>query len=60
MSTERDGLHEGCDKHFAIWTGPQMPANLLANVCWEFVVDIGGQLPEKIHATPFAMRMVVR
>jgi hypothetical protein len=60
MSTECDGLLEGRDKNFAIRTGPQMPAYLPANVGWKFVVDIGRQLPEKIQAPAFAMRMMVR
>ena len=60
MSTECDGLLEGRDKDFAIRTGSQMLAYLPANIGWKFVVDIGGQLPEKIHALTFAMRMVVR
>jgi hypothetical protein len=60
MSAECDGLLEGGNEDFAIRTGSQMSAYLPANVGWEFVVDIGRQLPEKIHALAFAMRMVVR
>lgn len=60
MSAERDGVLEGGDEDFAIRTGSQMSAYLPANVGWEFVVDIGGQLPEKIHAMALAMRMAVR
>ena len=60
MSAECDGLLEGCDEDFTIRTGAKMSAYLLANVGWEFVVDIGGQLPEKIHAMTLAMRMAVR
>jgi hypothetical protein len=37
-----------------------MSAYLPANVGWEFVVDIGRQLPEKTQATAFTMRMAVR
>ncbi len=60
MSAECDGVLEGGDKDFAIRTGSQMSAYLPANVGWEFVVDIGGQLPEKIHAMAWAMRMAAR
>jgi len=60
MSAERDGVLEGGDEDFAIRAGSQMSAYLPANVGWEFVVDIGGQLPEKIHAIALAMRMAVR
>jgi hypothetical protein len=48
MSAERDGVLERGDEDFAIRTGSQMSAYLPANVGWEFVVDIGRQLPEKI------------
>ena len=60
MSTERDGVLEGGDEDFAIRTGSQMSAYLLANVGREFVVDIGRQLSEKIHAMALAMRMAGR
>jgi hypothetical protein len=60
MSAERDGVLEGGDENFAIRTGSQMSAYLPANVGREFVVDIGRQLPEKIHAMALAMRMAVR
>ena len=60
MAAECDGLLEGSDEDFAIRTGPQMSAYLPAYIGWEFVVDIGRQLPKKIHTTAFAMRMVVR
>ena len=60
MSTEGDGLLEGGDEDFAIRTGSQMSAYLPANVGWEFVVDIGRQLPEKIQTMALAMRMAGR
>lgn len=60
MSAECDGVLEGGDEDFAIRTGSQMSAYFSANVGWEFVVDIGGQLPEKIYAMTLAMRMAVR
>jgi hypothetical protein len=60
MSAERNGLLEGCDEDFTIRTDSQMLAYLPAYVGGELVVDIGGQLPEKIHALALAMRMVVR
>ena len=59
MSAERDGVLEGSDKDFAIRAGSQMLAYLPANVGWEFVVDIGRQLPEKIQAMVLAMPMEV-
>jgi hypothetical protein len=57
VSTKRDGVLEGGDEDFTIRAGPQMPANLPANVDWEFIVDIGRQLLEKIDAMPLAMRV---
>jgi hypothetical protein len=60
MLAERDGVLEGGDEDFAIRAGSQMSAYLPANVGWEFVVDIGRQLPEKVHAMALAMRMAVR
>ncbi len=48
MSAERDDVLERGDEDFAIRTGSQMSTYLPANVGWEFVVDIGRQLPEKI------------
>jgi hypothetical protein len=60
MSAERNGVLEGGDENFAIRTGSQMSAYLPANVGREFVVDIGRQLPEKIHAMALAMCMAVR
>jgi len=60
MSAECDGVLERGDEDFAIRTGSQMSAYFSANVGWEFVVDIGGQLPEKIYAMTLAMRMAVR
>ena len=60
MSAERDGVLEGGDEDFAIRTGSQMSAYLPANVGGEFVVDIGRQLLEKIHAMALAMRVAVR
>jgi hypothetical protein len=53
-------LLKGGDEDFAIRTGSQMPAYLPANVGGEFVVDIGRQLTEKIHAMASTMRMAVR
>ena len=60
MSAERDGVLERGDEDFAIRAGSQMSAYLSANIGWEFVVDIGGQLPEKIHTMALAMSMAVR
>ena len=60
MSAKRDGVPEGSNEDFAIRAGSQMPAYLLANIGWKFVVDIGRQLPEKVHATALAMRMALR
>jgi hypothetical protein len=60
MAAECDGLLEGSDEVFTIRTGSQMSAYLPAYIGWELIVDIGGQLPEKIHTTAFAMRMVLR
>jgi hypothetical protein len=48
MSTKRDGVLERSDEDFTIRAVSQMPAYLPANVGWEFVVDIGRQLLEKI------------
>jgi hypothetical protein len=48
------------DEDFAIRTGSQMLAYLPANVGGEFVIDIGRQLTEKIHAMALAMRMALR
>jgi hypothetical protein len=59
MSAERDGVLEGGDEDFAIRTGSQMSAYFPANVGREFIVDIGRQLSEKIHATALSMRMAV-
>ena len=56
---ERDGVLEGGDKDFAIRAGSQMPAYFPANVRGEFVVNIGRQLPEQIHAMALAMGMAV-
>jgi hypothetical protein len=60
MTAERDGVLERGDEDFAIRAGSQMSAYLPANIGWEFVVDIGGQLPEKIHTMALAMSMAVR
>jgi ABC-type hemin transport system substrate-binding protein len=60
MAAERDGMLEGGDEDFAVRAGSQMSAYFSANVGREFVVDIGGQLLEKVYATAFAMRMVGR
>jgi hypothetical protein len=60
MTAERDGVLERGDEDFAIRTGSQMSAYLPANIGREFVVDIGGQLPEKIHTMALAMSMAVR
>ena len=60
MSAECDGMLEGSDEDFAVRAGYQMSAYLPANVRWEFVVDIGRQLPEKILAMTLAMHMAVR
>jgi len=60
MAAKRDGVLEGGDEDFAIWAGSQMSAYFSANVGREFVVDIGGQLPEKVYAMAFAMRMAGR
>ena len=60
MTAERDGVLERGDEDFAIRAGSQMSAYLPANIGREFVVDIGGQLPEKIHAMALAMSMAVR
>jgi hypothetical protein len=60
MSAKRDSVLEGGDEDFAIRTGSQMSAYLPANVGWEFVVDIGRQLLEKIHAMALALRVAVR
>ena len=60
MSAKRDGVSEGGNEDFAIRAGSQMPAYLLANIGWKFVVDIGRQLPEKVHAMALAMRMALR
>ena len=57
MSAKRDGLLERGDEDFTIRAGSQMSAYLPANVGREFVVDIVGQLPEKIYAMPLAMRV---
>ena len=57
MSAKRDGVLEGHDEDFTIRAGSQMSAYLPANVGWEFVVDIGRQLLEKIDAMPLAMRV---
>lgn len=37
-----------------------MLAYFLADIGWEFVVDIGRQLPEQIHAVAPVMGMAVR
>src|SRR3970040_3183751 len=60
MLAERDGGLERGDEDFAIRTGSQMSAYFPANVEREFIVDIGRQLPEKIHAMALSMRMAVR
>ena len=60
MLAERDGVLEGGDEDFAIRAGSQMPAYFTANVGGEFVVDIGRQLPEQIHAMALAMGMAGR
>jgi hypothetical protein len=60
MPAERHGLLEGSDEDFAVRTGSQMPAYLPADVRGEFVIDIGRQLTEKIHAMASTMRMAVR
>ena len=60
MPAECNGLSKGGDEDFAIRTSPQMTAYLPANVGGEFVIDIGRQLTEKIHAMTLAMRMALR
>jgi len=60
MLAECNGLPEGSDEDFTIWTGSHMSADFPANVRWEFVIDIGRQLPEKLHTMAFSMCMVVR
>ena len=57
MSAECDCMLEGGDEDFAIRTSSQMSTYLSANVGWEFIVDIGRQLLEKIDAMPLAMRV---
>ena len=37
-----------------------MSAYFLADIGWEFVVDIGRQLPEQIHAVTPVIGMAVR
>ncbi len=60
MSAERDGVLEGDDEDFAIRAGSHMSAYLSTNVGWEFVVDKGRQLPEKIRTMTLAMGMAMR
>jgi hypothetical protein len=60
MPAECNGLTKGGDEDFTIRTGSQMSAYLPANVGGEFVIDIGRQLTEKIHAMALAMRMALR
>jgi hypothetical protein len=60
MSAECDGVLKGGDEHFAVRAGSQMAPYLSTNVGREFVIDIGGQLPEKIHAIPLSVAMAVR
>lgn len=59
MSAERDGVLERGDEDFAIRTGSQMSAYLTANVRGELVIDIGRQLPEKVHTMTLAVIMPV-
>lgn len=59
MSAECDGVLERGNEDFAIRTGPHMLSNLPADVGREFVVDVCGQLPEKINAMASAMVMPV-
>jgi hypothetical protein len=60
MSAEGNGVLEGCDEDFTVRAGAHMSAYFPANIGREFVVDIGGQLPEQILATALAMRMAMR
>ena len=60
MSAERHGVLERGDEDFAVRTGSQMSAYFLADIRWEFVVDIGRQLSEQIHAVALVIGMVVR
>jgi hypothetical protein len=60
VSAEDDSVLEGCDEDFTVRAGSQMSAYFPANIGREFVVDIGGQLPEQILATALAMRMAMR
>lgn len=48
VAAEDDSLPEGNDEDLAIRTVAEMAAYFLTNVGGEFVVDIGGELPEKL------------
>jgi hypothetical protein len=51
---------ERSDEDFAIRAGSQMSTYLPTDIGRELVVDVGGQLPEKIYATALTMRMALR
>jgi hypothetical protein len=51
---------EGSNEDFAIRAGSQMSTYLSTDIGRELVVDVGGQLPEKVHTATLAMRMVLR
>ena len=57
MLAERHGLAQRCDEGFAVRAGPQMAANLVANVSGEFIIDIGGQLAQDAQTVGFPMRL---
>lgn len=60
MSAEGDGVLKGGDEDFAVRAGSHMASYLRTHLRREFVVDVGRQLPEKIHAIALTMAMVLR
>jgi len=59
MPAERDGLTQGGNEDLAVGTSAQVPANFLANISCEFIVDIGGQLTENAQAPALPMVMLM-
>ena len=57
MPAERDGLSERGDEFFAIGTAAEVLAQLRAKGTRQFIVDVGGQLPQDGHTASFAVTM---
>lgn len=59
MTAECDRLPERFDKVLAIGAGAEMAAEFCADIRWEFIIDVGGQLPKNVQATAFPRLVAV-